>query len=115
MVEAARAAIRWDPHWRKIYNRIAPRRGSSIAVVAVARRLLVLVWHLLTKNDTYDYLQPQTFVTKLQNWAYRIGRAHLLAASTHPFVHQQLSALGLTDLALSLTKSQNGKLCLPSA
>lgn len=115
MVEAARAAIRWDPHWRKIYNRIARRRGSSIAAVAVARRLLVLVWHLLTKNDIYYYLQPQTFVTKLQNWAYRIGRAQLPAASAHDFVHQHLSALGLNDLAQSLTKNHNGKLCVQSA
>jgi transposase len=115
MVEAARAAIRWDPHWRKIYNRIARRRGSSIAVVAVARRLLVLVWHLLTKNDIYYYLQPQTFVNKLQNWAYRIGRAHLPAASTRDFVHQQLSNLGLNHLAQSLTRNQNGKLCVQPA
>jgi transposase len=115
MVEAARAAIRWDPHWRKIYNRIARRRGSSIAVVAVARRLLVLVWHLLSKNDIYYYLQPQTFVNKLQNWAYRIGRAHLPAASTRDFVHQQLSNLGLNHLAQSLTRNQNGKLCVQPA
>jgi transposase len=115
MVEAARAAIRWDPHWRKIYNRIARRRGSSIAVVAVARRLLVLVWHLLTKNDIYYYLQPQTFVNKLQNWAYRIGRTHLPAASTRDFVHQQLSNLGLNHLAQSLTRNQNGKLCVQPA
>jgi transposase len=115
MVEAARAAIRWDPHWRKVYNRIAHRRGSSIAVVAVARRLLVLVWHLLTKNDTYRYLQSQTFVTKLQNWAYRIGRAQLPAASTRDFVYQKLSALGLNDLAQSLTKNKNGQLRVQSA
>ena len=115
MVEAARAAIRWDPHWRKIYDRIARRRGSSVAVVAVARRLLVLVWHLLTKNDTYRYLQSQTFVTKLQNWAYRIGRAQLPAASTRDFVYQKLSALGLNDLAQSLTKNKNGQLRVQSA
>lgn len=115
MVEAARAAIRWDPHLRKIYNRIARRRGSSIAVVAIARRLLVLIWHLLTKNDIYYYLQSQTFVNKLQNWAYRIGRAQLPAPSTRDFVHQQLVALELHDLAQSLTRNQNGKLCVQSA
>jgi transposase len=114
-VEAARAAIRWDPHWRKVYNRIARRRGASIAVVAVARRLLVLVWHLLTKNDNYRYLKSQTFVTKLQNWAYRIGRDLLPAASTREFIHAHLSDLGLDDLASSLTANSKGQLRVQSA
>ena len=78
--------------------------------MAVARRLLVLVWHLLTKNDQYRYLQPQTFVTKLQNWAYRIGRAQLPTATAQEFVQHHLSALGLRDLARSLTLQPNGKL-----
>ena len=115
MVEAARAAIRWDPHWRQVHDRIARRRGSNIAVVAVARRLLVLVWHLLTKKDIYRYLQPQTFVTKLQNWAYRIGRTHLPSPSTRDFVHAHLSTLGLHDLAKSLTTNRNGQLRVQSA
>lgn len=115
MVEAARAAIRWDPHWRQVHDRIARRRGSNIAVVAVARRLLVLVWHLLTKKDIYRYLQPQTFVTKLQNWAYRIGRTHLPNPSTRDFVHALLSALGLHALAQSLTTNRNGQLRVQSA
>ncbi len=110
MIEAAHAAIRWDPHWRQVHERIARRRGFSVAVVAVARRLLVLVWHLLTKNDHYRYLQPQTFVTKLQNWAYRIGRAQLPTATAQEFVQHHLSALGLRDLARSLTLQPNGKL-----
>jgi hypothetical protein len=64
--------------------------------VFVARRLLVLVWHLLTKNDIYRYLQPQTLVTKLQNWAFRIGRAQLPMATAQEFVqHQELLRLTL--------------------
>jgi transposase len=115
VVEAARAAIRWDPHWRNVYQRIARRRGSAIAVVAVARRLLVLVWHVLTKKDVYRYLQPQTLVTKLQHWASRIGRAHLPAASTKDFVHAQLTALGLHHLVASLKANRNGQLRVQSA
>jgi transposase len=114
MVEAAHAAIRWDPHWRQVHRRIARRRGSNIAVVAVARSLLVLVWHLLTKNDIYRYLQPQTFVTKLQNWAYRIGRTHLPCPSTKDFVYAQLSILGLDNLTTSLKTNQIGQLRVQS-
>jgi len=103
MVEAAKSAIRWDPHWQQVYERIARRRGSSIATVAVARKLLVTIWHVLHDHTNYFYLRPQTFVTKLQEWAYRIGRDHLPASSAKEFVIDLLSALEMHSLANSLT------------
>jgi len=116
MVEAARVAVRWDPYWRQVYQHIANRRGRNIACVAVARELLVAVWYLLTRQATYYHLQPQTFVTKLQEWAYRIGRAHLPVTSSKEFVHQRLSALGLHGLADSLMpRRRNGRLYIQTA
>jgi transposase len=116
MVEAARVAARWDPYWRCVHERIARRRGSNIATVAVARQLLVAVWYILTRKTTYYHLQPQTLVRKLQEWAYRIGHTHLPAKSSTAFVQQHLSALGLPDLANSLaTRGRNGHLCVQSA
>lgn len=46
MVEAAIRGLR-DPHLRRFYTEIAARRGPKIARVAVARRLLTLVFHAL--------------------------------------------------------------------
>jgi transposase len=53
LVEAARSAVRWDPHWRQVHRRIALRRGTNIATVAVAWRLLVTIWHLLSDKTPY--------------------------------------------------------------
>jgi transposase len=115
MVEAARAAVRWDPHWRLVHDRIARRRGSNIATVAVARKLLVTIWHLLTNQSVYHYLRPQTFVTKLQEWAFRIGRDHLPAANSKEFVRTHLEALGMQSLANSLSyKGRNYRLSVQS-
>ena len=115
MVEAARAAVRWDPHWQQVHDRIAHRRGTNIATVAVARKLLVTIWHLLTHKSHYYYLRPQTFVVKLQEWAYRIARSHLPAASSKEFVYDQLTALGLDSMAASLTKGPKGRLSIRTA
>jgi len=116
LVEAARTAIRWDPHWQQVHDRIARRRGSNIATVAVARKLAVVIWHLLTYNEIYQYLRPQTLVTKLQDWAYRIGRVDLPASSSREFVIDRLSAVGLHDVAQSLTvRGRNGRLCVQPA
>jgi len=102
MVEAARSAVRYDPHWRQIHDRIAHRRGTNIATVPVARKLLVVIWHLLTEKSVYCHLRPQAFVRKLQEWAFRIGRNYLPAASSKEFVYDHLSHLGLHKLAESL-------------
>lgn len=102
LVEAARVAVRWDPHWQQVHARISRRRGTNIAVVAVARKLLVVIWHLLTHQAVYRHLRPNTFVRKLQEWAYRIGKAHLPASSAQRFVQDCLTNLGLEQLAASL-------------
>lgn len=58
MVEAARSAVRFDPHWQGVYERLKSRRGSNIAAVAVARKLLVAIWHLLHDRARYYFLRP---------------------------------------------------------
>ena len=47
LVEAAYVAVRKDPELKRIYQRLAFRRGRKIAAVAVARKLAVkLYWRL---------------------------------------------------------------------
>ncbi len=47
---AAWAAIRTPGPLRAFGERIRARRGANIATVAVARKLAVLCWHLLTRG-----------------------------------------------------------------
>jgi hypothetical protein len=54
-------------------------------------------------------------VTKLQDWAYRIGRAALPAPSTADFIRGILVDLSLDDLAASLKKNKKGRLIVPAA
>ena len=107
LVEAAQAAVRWDSHWQAVHARIARRRGTAIATVAVARKLLVVIWHMLTEASNYQHLRPQSYVTKLQHWAYAIGRQQLPAVSSKDFVSDTLLRVGLPQLAAQLV-SQKG-------
>ena len=47
--EAAAAAARTDTFLGERYRRIVKRRGKLKALVAVARSILVIIWHLLTR------------------------------------------------------------------
>jgi transposase len=50
LVEAAWQAVRGPGPLRAFYQRVAARRGSHIAAVAVARKPAVIVWHMHAKK-----------------------------------------------------------------
>ncbi len=47
-------------------ERIRARRGANVATVAVARKLAVLFWHMLTKEEEYAFGRPSLTVEKLR-------------------------------------------------
>ena len=51
LVEAAFAASRAPGPLPAFYRRIKDRRGLQVAVVATARKMIVLCWHLVTKDQ----------------------------------------------------------------
>jgi transposase len=53
LAQVTRHALRMDAQLREWFKRIKRRRGSSIARVAVMRRLATVIWHMLTQRRTY--------------------------------------------------------------
>ncbi|OWK18896.1 hypothetical protein AJ88_46200 [Mesorhizobium amorphae CCBAU 01583] len=53
LVEAAWAAARSPGPLRAFYKRIASRRGKHIAAVATARKLAMIIWHMLSKGTLH--------------------------------------------------------------
>lgn len=64
LVEAAWAAVKTPGPLRAFYQRLRGRRGPQIAVVATARKLLVLTWHLLTRDEEYIFARPSLVARK---------------------------------------------------
>jgi transposase len=54
LAQVAYQAIKQDGKLREWYKRIKRRRGSSIARVAVMRKLATIIWHMLSKHQTFD-------------------------------------------------------------
>jgi transposase len=54
MVEAAQVAVRTSPVVRRYFDRLRRRKHRNVAVVAVARKLLVAVWALLQHGECFD-------------------------------------------------------------
>ena len=53
------------------FRRLATRKNRNVAVVATARKLAVIAWHMLTKNQPYRYSQPNPTQNKLQRLRVR--------------------------------------------
>ena len=52
LLEAAWAAIKTPGPLRAFYQRVRARRGAQIPIVAVARKLAILCWHLLRADSS---------------------------------------------------------------
>jgi transposase len=66
LVEAAWSVVRQPGPLHAFYERIRSRRRHQVAIVASARKLAVLFWHLLTKGEDYAYAQPSLTRKKLR-------------------------------------------------
>jgi hypothetical protein len=43
---------------RAFFERVRSRRGPQVAATATARKLVVLFWHLLTREEDYAFARP---------------------------------------------------------
>ena len=54
LVQCANVAIRYDRYLKDYYRRLERRKGHNIAIVATARKLLVAIFHMLTREDVWN-------------------------------------------------------------
>jgi transposase len=110
LTEAAQAAANTHPHWQAELARLEPRLGYSKAIVAIARKLLVAIWHVLSQHVPDRFAQPERVARKLLLLAYSLGKANRPAKlSAAAFVRRQLDRLALgqelTDIPLGKNKA----------
>jgi len=73
LVEAAWVATKIPGPLRAFYERVRSRRGMQIAVVATARKLAVLCWHLIINEEDYAFQRPSLTQKKLRALELRAG------------------------------------------
>lgn len=94
MVEAAWAAVRHHAHWKAQFEALAARIGKQRAIVAIARKLLVVVWHVLTEQTADRHADPAVVVRKFKLWAARHRLATSLGLSHQLFVQRHMQHVG---------------------
>jgi transposase len=74
LIEAAEVLRRSPGPMHALYKRVYKRRGHNVAVVAVSRKLIELVHHLLTNEEDYVYRLPRLTQEKRARWRYLARR-----------------------------------------
>lgn len=88
LCEAAWVAVRTPGPLRAFYERVRARRGAQIALVATARKLSVLFWHLLTGEQDYAFGRPSLTRRKLRALELKTEEGWRRGRHSGPRVHE---------------------------
>lgn len=95
MVEIAWVAVTHDPYWQAVFARLSLRMVPAKAIVAIARKMLVMIWHLLTHHQADHHADVQKVANKLMTWAEALCREGRHGLSIAAFTRQELTRLHL--------------------
>lgn len=73
LVEAAWSAKTAPGPLRAFFHRVQRRRGAAAAAVATARKLAVMIWHVLSADIDYAFARPAFTAMKLRKVALKAG------------------------------------------
>jgi hypothetical protein len=102
LVQAAQFAANTHPHLQAELKRLQPHLGRNKAVVAIACKLLVSIWFVLTHEVPDRFAEVEIVARKLTQYAFLLGQTNRPAGQTAAqFVRNHLDRL---DLGADLTE-----------
>lgn len=87
LVEAAWSAKTAPGPLRAFFNRVQKKRGAPAAAVATARKLAVMIWHVLSRETEYAFARPSFTAMKMRKVELMAGapRAYGKAGSARDY------------------------------
>jgi hypothetical protein len=106
MVDVATHAVDCHPHWKRVYKHLQ-HKGNGKALVAVARQMLMVVWHLLTKAEADRNADPVQVANGYVTFFRDVGRENIPGQPpVAQFVREQLDDLGIGVAVKALTRNK---------
>ncbi len=105
LVQCAHAAVKKqkkkNPYYRSKYERIYKRRGKKRAIIAIARMILIAIYHMLSTwevwnpTDLYKVDMPDNLIQKKKDKALKQATKLLISEGFLPddFVRKDLASL----------------------
>jgi transposase len=97
LIASAWVAVRWSDHWRSVFSNLAKRIGKQKAITSIARRLLIVIWHVLTKREVDHHADPCAVARSIMTWCSYHQLARSNGMRRIEFVRQRLMVIGILD------------------
>ena len=100
MVEAAWRAVRMSPFWKAEYEKHLQRmRKPNQAIVVIARKLLIAIWHVLSKEETDIHASEEDLAYKMLLLSWSLKEDTRRGLTYKEFAKYALMKLGVeTDI-----------------
>jgi transposase len=108
LIACAWVAVRFSPHWRAMFEALSKRLGKLKAITAVARKLLVVIWYVLSKRQADRHADPAAIARSFMTWSSLHHLARSQAKHRLDFVRLRLARLGVLEKVSSFRA--NGRL-----
>jgi len=95
LVEAAWSAVRYFPFWKAQFERLSRHMPENKAIVAIARKLLVAIWYVLSRRTADRNADPVRVATKLMRWSWELSNEQRNGLSSRQFIRYHLMRLNL--------------------
>lgn len=104
LIEAAHTAVRTHPYWKRAFTQLAKRIGEHKAIVAIARKLLIVVWHVLMSRSADQRADGEQVAFKLMVWSWKLSDEQRGGLSSRQFIRAHLLRLGIGDELTHITR-----------
>jgi len=95
MLEAAWVAVIHNAHWKNRFEHLCRHLSKEKAIVAIARQMLVVVWHVWHDHEPDEHMEAAAVARKMMTWAEQGGKAMHPDLTATQFVRLQLDRLGV--------------------
>ncbi|MCJ7435096.1 MAG: IS110 family transposase [Anaerolineales bacterium] len=98
MVEAAWRAVRMSPYWKEQYEKHLKRmRKPNQAIVVIARKLLVAIWHVLSKEELDVHASEEDLAYKMLLLSWSLNENVRMGLTYKQFAKYALMKLGVEN------------------
>ena len=106
MVEAAWRAVRMSPFWKEEYEKHLKRmRKPNQAIIVIARKLLIAIWHVLSKEETDVHASEEDLAYKMLLLSWSLKEDTRMGMTYKQFAKYALMKLGVeTDITRFVRK-----------
>jgi transposase len=95
MVEVAQRAVKSDPLWKHRFIELCRRMHKNQAIVVIARRLLVLVWYVLSRRQPYRHFSHERIAYKYLTWSWQLSENDRDGLTRQQFTRYYMMRLGI--------------------